>query len=588
MAHLGGPLLVLAGPGTGKTTTLVEAVVDRIARRGLDPEQVLVLTFSRKAAAELRDRITARLGGTTREPVARTFHSYAFALLRREAALRGAPPPRLLSGPEQDLLVRELLRGDVESGAHGWPEQVRPALITRGFGRELRDLLLRAVERGLDAGALDALGRAQDRDDWRAAAAFLRQYAGVTALADASAYDPAELLRAVIEMFHRQPDVLARERDQRAAVFVDEYQDTDPAQEELLRLLAGGGRDLVVVGDPDQSIYGFRGTDVHGIREFPQRFPDINGQPAPTVRLLTSRRCGSALIEAASRVAQRLSGPVGTRRRVPAAGLDPGHVDVHVLRSRSQEAAFIAHRLRQAHLIDRVPWSRMAILVRSTISTLPVLRRSLSAAGVPVWVHGEEVPLVDQPAVRSMLHLLRCGIRPETLDEETAQELLLSAFGGGDALTLRRLRQELRRVELAAGGRRASGALLVEALLSPVELTLVPPRVARPAERMADLLSVAHEATLVEGATAEDVLWAVWSRSGLAGRWQRLSLRAAQRAQPPIAISMRWWPCSMRSLVSSIGCLMPVPTSSSTSSPTSRYQVTRWPLARRPAMRWPS
>ena len=96
--HQGGPLLVLAGPGTGKTTTIVEAVVARIAA-GADPEQVLVLTFGRRAAAELRARITARLGRATKEPLARTFHSYAFGLLRREAALRGEPAPRLLSGP---------------------------------------------------------------------------------------------------------------------------------------------------------------------------------------------------------------------------------------------------------------------------------------------------------------------------------------------------------------------------------------------------------------------------------------------------------------------------------------------------------
>src|SRR5215211_4729195 len=119
--HPGGPLLVLAGPGTGKTTTIVEAVVDRVAGRGLDPEQVLVLTFSRKAAAELRGRITARLGRATKEPLARTFHSYAFGLLRREAALHGEPAPRLLSGPEQDLVVRDLLAGDLDAGAGGWP-----------------------------------------------------------------------------------------------------------------------------------------------------------------------------------------------------------------------------------------------------------------------------------------------------------------------------------------------------------------------------------------------------------------------------------------------------------------------------------
>src|SRR6266511_2731572 len=83
--HPAGPLLVLAGPGTGKTTTIVEAVVDRVEQRGLDPDEILVLTFSRKAAAELRERITARLNRTIKEPLARTFHSYAFGLLRREA-----------------------------------------------------------------------------------------------------------------------------------------------------------------------------------------------------------------------------------------------------------------------------------------------------------------------------------------------------------------------------------------------------------------------------------------------------------------------------------------------------------------------
>src|SRR4051794_28267168 len=119
--HPGGPLLVLAGPGTGKTTTLVEAVVDRVERRGVDPERILLLTFSRRAAAELRERVTARLGRTTREPVARTFHSYAFGVLRNVARSRGEPTPRLLSGPEQDLVIRELLRGDVDAGDDRWP-----------------------------------------------------------------------------------------------------------------------------------------------------------------------------------------------------------------------------------------------------------------------------------------------------------------------------------------------------------------------------------------------------------------------------------------------------------------------------------
>jgi superfamily I DNA/RNA helicase/RecB family exonuclease len=530
--HPGGPLLVLAGPGTGKTTTIVEAVVDRIERRGLDPEAVLVLTFSRKAAAQLRERITARLGRATKEPLARTFHSYAFGLLRREAALRGEPPPRLLSGPEQDLLIRELLRGDVEEGGRSWPAHLRPALLTRGFAQELRDLLLRAAERGVDPETLDALGARHGRDDWRAAARFQRQYSGVTALADAAAYDPAELIRAVIDHDQDPPgglgglggQLLDRERELRRAVFVDEFQDTDPAQVELLQQLAGGGRDLVVVGDPDQSIYAFRGADLAGIREFPERFRAATGEPAPVVALKACRRSGATLLAASRRIAGRLGGPASHRQLAPAAGLPAGRAEARVLRSKSQEAAYVAHRLREAHLVDGLPWSAMAVLVRSTIHYLPVLRRALTAAGVPHTVAGEEVPLVDQPAVAPLLLAMRCAVRPATLDEEAAVLLLTSPLGGADTLALRRLRQELRRHELAGGGRRASGGLLVEALRAPAELVALDPRARQPAERVATLLELARAAGDQAGATAEDVLWAIWSAIGLGPRLQQSSL----------------------------------------------------------------
>lgn len=543
--HRGGPLLVLAGPGTGKTTTLVESVVDRVHRDGLEPEQVLVLTFSRRAAAELRDRITARLGRTIREPVARTFHSYAFGLLRQDAVLHAAPPPRLLSGPEQDLVIRDLLRGDVEEfEARGWPSRLRPALLTRGFAQELRDLLLRAGERGVDPTSLARLGRERGRDDWVAAARFARQYAAVTALRqDSPAYDPAELVRAACDLLRADGELLERERGRRVAVLVDEYQDSDPAQEDLLRLLAGGGRELVVVGDPDQSIYAFRGAEVEGIRRFPERFRAADGSEARTIPLTISRRAGPGLLAASRRVGARLGGPRAHRElRVGAgAGAAPdagaggdaagggrpgsadGAVEVHVLRSAQQEATYVAQRLREAHLVEGIPWARMAVLVRSA-GPIATLRRALAAGGVPVAVRREEVPLVSQPAVRPLLAVLELATGRRELDPDLAFELVTSVLGGADPLALRRLRRELRRSELAAGGGRSSGALLVEALESRVEMVALDPVDVAPAARVADLLERARVVAAEQGATAEAVLWAVWSASGLAERWSRQAI----------------------------------------------------------------
>ena len=150
---------VVGGPGTGKSTRLIDAAVAHIAGGG-DPESVLLLTSARLAAST-RGAITARLlnagsGGlaVVREPLVRSVHSYAFGVLRNAAARAGDPPPRLVTGAEQDGVIRELLAGDLADGAPGWPLQLRPALNTVGFATELRDLMARCAERGVDADLL--------------------------------------------------------------------------------------------------------------------------------------------------------------------------------------------------------------------------------------------------------------------------------------------------------------------------------------------------------------------------------------------------------------------------------------------------
>jgi len=509
--HPGGPLLVLAGPGTGKTTTLVEAAVARI-EAGVPVEQILMLTFSRRAAGELRDRVTARLGRTIREPIARTVHSYAFGVLRMAAVVQDLPAPRLLSAPEQDVIMRQLVEG---SPSDRWPASLRPALQTRAFAGELRDLLMRAVERGLDGPQLAVLGERHGRADWIAAGTFLTEYQQVTALSQPGGYDPAELIRSAVNVLLDDHRLLASERSLRRHVFVDEYQDTDPAQAQLLALLGHGADELILVGDPDQAIYAFRGADESAIRDVDTRFGQ--GARVPIVALTCSRRSGPALLAATRRIADRLPGRAEQRRIVAADGLLPGHAEVHVLRSASEEAAYVAGVLRRAHL-DGMPWSKMAVLVRSTAQVLGTLRRAMITAGVPVAVRGEDVPLGEQPAVAMLLDVLACVLHADALTEDVAERLLLGSIGGGDAVYLRRLRRVLRQLADPL----AESTLPVPALLDVAAAAMLPEHVRWPVARVAGALSAGHEAVQRNG-SAEDVLWAIWTATGLARRWEAAS-----------------------------------------------------------------
>ncbi|MFJ9891955.1 ATP-dependent helicase [Streptomyces sp. NPDC091280] len=575
--HGTGPLLVLAGPGTGKTTTLVESVAARVARGG-DPARILVLTFSRKAAVELRDRMALRIGAA-RAPRATTFHSFCYALIRaHQDSDLFVEPLRLLSGPEQDVAVRELLAGQPDLERLGlahvrWPDELRACLTTRGFADEVRAVLARSRELGLGPGALDDFARRIGRPDWRAAAAFLAEYLDVLDLQ--GVLDYAELVHRAVLLAHR-PEVAERLAAQYDAVFVDEYQDTDPAQVRLLHALAGGGRTLVAFGDPDQSIYTFRGADVNGILDFPSAFPRADGSPAPVEVLRTSRRSGAVLLTATRLLTQRM--PL---TRLPAQKVrahrelspvrDGGRVEVYTYPTPGTELDNIADILRRAHLEDGVPWSDMAVLVRAGSRTIPTVRRALTAAGVPLDIDGDDLPLRHEPAVAPLLTALRAVATAESstgapataddtdetddsdgaddsgasgeapgdtvsepepvpntswLDTETALTLLASPLAAMDAADLRRLGRALREEERAGGNPvpPPSDELLTRALAEPERLVAHDPTYARGAQRLGALLRTARE-RLADGGTAEEALWDLWQGTPWPGRLERATLR---------------------------------------------------------------
>ncbi|WP_191093960.1 ATP-dependent helicase [Nocardia colli] len=485
------PWQVLGGPGTGKTALLVDLAAERIAA-GDDPESVLVLAHSKQAASAARDAITARLSsptpsasppavplpgpdaeggvpGATREPLARTLHSYAFSVLRRHATAHGNPPPRLLTGAEQDAVLREMLRGDLTDIAAGadalWPERLQPALALGGFAEQLRDLMLRATERGLGPEDLVHLGREHGKPEWVAAGKFavryeqtmlLRWSVGVEAPeATAPALDAAELIGAALDALAGDAELLAAERARIRYLLVDDAQHLDPQAAILVRAIGHSAHTTVIAGDPDQGIFAFRGADARFVADLPA--PD--GQ---RIVLRDNHRAGGPVQLAVARVAAKLPGSAPQRFSLPKRAdqpVDDGtEVRVRVLATPAKEAALIADHLRRAHLTGGVPWSRMAVIVRSVPLSLPPLRRALLAAGVPVQQPALDTPLARRRGAAWMLLSLRAllaGEKGAAFEPEDALDLLAGPLGGADQITLRRLRRGVRRSVLESERSRA-------------------------------------------------------------------------------------------------------------------------------------
>ncbi len=514
-----GTVRVLGGPGTGKSTLLIDVAAAHITS-GLAPESVLLLTGSGRLAVTVRGQLTRRLlaarsgEGLTvvREPLVRSLHSYAFSVLRAAAARAGDPPPRLVTGAEQDGIIRELLAGDLEDGARGWPRELRPALTTAGFATELRDLLARCAERGVDPAELRRLGRESGRPQWVAAARFARQYEQVMLLrasvgtaapqATVPALGAAELVGAALEALAADTELLAAERARIRLLLVDDAQHLDPQAALLVRVLAAGADLALLAGDPNQAVFGFRGAD-----------PALLTSEGPALRLNRSHRCAPAIARAVVGMASVLPGTAW--RTLDGAEGDEGSVSVRVADSPHAEAALVADALRRAHLIDGVPWSQMAVIVRSP-SAAQSLPRALAVAGVPVSQPTIGGPVAGQPAARALLTALAATARG--LDGEQAQVLLTGPIGRMDPVSLRQLRRVLCRA--AEDPDLPAGTMFVRALTGPTPQ--LPPTLAGPVKRVRGVLAAAARSGHRD---PRYTLWQAWERSGLQRRW----LTAAER-----------------------------------------------------------
>ncbi len=399
VAHRSGPLLVLGAAGTGRSSALVESVVARLAE-GVPAESIVVLAFHRAAARDLRDRIGARSGGGA-VPTVTTFHAFAFALVTRAMAQDpDAVLPRLLSGAEEDVRVRELLLGAVDDGVIDWPDDLAVALPTLGLANDVRAFLARVRELGLDPADLVDAGQALAHPAWSSIARFAEMEDEVMALEGVIDYH--RLIALAVHV--AGSDDAAALRSSLRCVYVDDAHEADPLQVRLLEALAAPT--LVAFADPDSSVFAFRGADREAV---------LRLLGARTLVLEHAHRGGPRLRQAIQSV-QRGSALAGLpadvlrRYRSPApADLDDA-VTVLSFDSAGDLAAHIGRDLRARHL-SGLAWDRMAVLVRGQ-SDVEVMRRGLEMAGVPARVLSDEVPLRAEPAVAVLLTALEAALDP--------------------------------------------------------------------------------------------------------------------------------------------------------------------------------
>ncbi|MDH3470546.1 MAG: ATP-dependent helicase, partial [Acidimicrobiia bacterium] len=409
-----GPQVVVAGPGAGKTEFLVRRALHLIDQREVAPEDLLILSFSRRGAADLRTRVESALNRSFTLVSASTFHSFAYRLLETHGLeVNGwKEMPSLLTGPEQVALVRRLLAAD---DAARWPAMFRPMLGSHTLAIEVTDFILRAEEQLLSPG--DVEERASGRDDWKALPEFLRQYRAE--LESIRRIDYGRLQSSAVELL-ADDDVAERTAGQFSHILVDEYQDTTVAQAEMLAGLYRPHRNLTVAGDPYQSIYSFRGAELRNIADFPDRFPDKEGKPAQRIVLTTSFRVPQAILEAAVRVTAggELPGAAGPVISAPGTGT----VETYGFSQAAAEAEWIAAEAERIRLLEGIPYSRMAVLVRSKRHLLVELSRALERRRIDHDV--PDTRLADHGAVRLILDVV-IAATDEPIERDRAMQRIL-------------------------------------------------------------------------------------------------------------------------------------------------------------------
>lgn len=442
------PYAILGGPGTGKTSLLISAARDFLLQGG-SASEVMFFAPSKEAATAVRAALYQRMAGEGGYAASGTFvrsvHSWAFAFYRSVQTLRGQKQPRLITGAEHDMQIREILRGTEEDGNRYWPANVVPALGYAGFAQQLRDLLLRATERGLSAQQLQELGVEHDRPMWEAAGRFQEEYQQVQRLSRSESLNASELLHATLAAFEKPEgeQLVERQREKVKLLLVDDAHNLDPASARLIESFMVPGTRTLIAGDPDQCVFHFRGADEAFLDSYSQD-PDhrvvlsasyrLTPPAAQSVNALR-RHLGAQPSRVELRSAGTSDSAISSARADgSSAGVDS--VQVTITPTETAERLKIVDVVRRAHIEQQVSWDDIAVIVRGTGSIARV-RRTLMAYGVPVKVDPTSVVLAEQPLVRMLLLAAEASYRDLTVAE--MHSVLEGSVGGADPVMVRRV-----------------------------------------------------------------------------------------------------------------------------------------------------
>ena len=338
--HSEGPLLILAGAGSGKTRVITMRTAHLI-EKGVKPSSILAVTFTNKAAREMKERVSAMIKGTKGAPVISTFHSLCLKILRREIEPLGYRKNfTIYDTSEQVSLMRNIL-----SEVKFYDKSFKPEALLERISRTKNDF---------------TSPEAADEDDPVEAASELLYPKYREALKTMNALDFDDLLLLTLQLFRENPAVLEKYREQYRYIMVDEYQDTNRVQYDLIKLLAGERRNLCVVGDDDQSIYGWRGADLGNILNFEKDFPGTM-----TVRLEQNYRSFDNILKAANGVIKnnkkRMEKSLWTDRG------DGPKVNIFKAADTEDEAEWVAGRIAMLKETRNVAYEKIAVIYRANI-----------------------------------------------------------------------------------------------------------------------------------------------------------------------------------------------------------------------------